>query len=108
MRDDGRPDHIEDWLCKHKSGQWFGWSDPTNKIYVNLITHDGSKKPTQAECATGLQLLQQKWDAASAPYKRKRGGEYPSIADQLDRIYHDGIDAWKASIKTIKDKYPKS
>jgi len=41
-------------------------------------------------------------------YKNKRAAEYPSIADQLDDIYHNGIDAWKATIKTTKDKYPKS
>jgi len=40
-------------------------------------------------------------------YQRKRAAEYPSIADQLDDIYHNGIDAWKATIKTTKDKYPK-
>ena len=36
-----------------------------------------------------------------------RANEYPSIVDQLDDIYHNGIDAWKATIKTTKDKYPK-
>ena len=41
-------------------------------------------------------------------YKSNRAKEYPSIADQLDDIYHNGIDAWKATIKTTKDKYPKS
>ena len=40
-------------------------------------------------------------------YKYNRAKEYPSIADQLDDIYHNGIDAWKATIKTTKDKYPK-
>ena len=40
-------------------------------------------------------------------YARKRAAEYPSIADQLDDIYHNGIDAWKATIKATKDKYPK-
>lgn len=40
-------------------------------------------------------------------YKSNRAKEYPSIADQLDDIYHNGIDAWKATIKTTKDKYPK-
>jgi len=40
-------------------------------------------------------------------YARSREKEYPSIADQLDDIYHNGIDAWKATIKTTKDKYPK-
>ena len=33
----GRPDHIEDWLVKQHTGQWFGWTDHANKIYANLI-----------------------------------------------------------------------
>jgi len=40
-------------------------------------------------------------------YKYKRAKEYPSIVDQLDDIYHNGIDGWKATIKATKDKYPK-
>ena len=40
-------------------------------------------------------------------YKYNRQAEYPSIVDQLDDIYHNGIDGWKATIKTVKDKYPK-
>ena len=44
---------------------------------------------------------------AKTEYAKKRAAEYPSIADQLDDIYHNGIDAWKATIKTTKDKYPK-
>ena len=40
-------------------------------------------------------------------YKDKRVAEYPSVVDQLDLIYHSGIDAWKAKIKETKDKYPK-
>ena len=43
----------------------------------------------------------------SMEYIPKRQAEYPSIADQLDDIYHNGLDAWKATIKTVKDKYPK-
>jgi rhodanese-related sulfurtransferase len=41
-------------------------------------------------------------------YKDLRAKEYPSIADQLDTLYHSGLDAWKAQIKTVKDKYPKA
>lgn len=41
-------------------------------------------------------------------YTDARRAEYPSIEDQLDKIYHSGIDAWKADIKVIKDKYPKT
>ncbi len=44
---------------------------------------------------------------AAKKYQRDRAAEYPSVVDQLDKIYHSGIDAWKADIKTIKDKYPK-
>jgi len=40
-------------------------------------------------------------------YKYKRAAEYPSIVDQLDDIYHNGIDGWKTTIKATKDKYPK-
>ena len=43
----------------------------------------------------------------STEYKRDREKEYPSIVDQLDDIYHNGIDGWKATIKVTKDKYPK-
>ena len=41
-------------------------------------------------------------------YTEARAAEYPPIEDQLDKIYHSGIDAWKADIKVIKDKYPKT
>tara|TARA_R110000787_G_scaffold49551_1_gene118703 strand:+ start:570 stop:845 length:276 start_codon:yes stop_codon:yes gene_type:complete len=53
---------------------------------------------TRAEIKTKLTANQ---------YQKDRAAEYPSMADQLDDIYHNGIDAWKATIKTTKDKYPK-
>jgi hypothetical protein len=40
-------------------------------------------------------------------YKDLRAAEYPTYADQFDTIFHDGIDAWKAQIQAVKDKYPK-
>jgi hypothetical protein len=40
-------------------------------------------------------------------YQRIREKAYPSMADQLDDIYHNGVDAWKLTIKAVKDKYPK-
>ena len=40
-------------------------------------------------------------------YAEKRSAEYPNIEDQLDDIYHNGIDGWKTTIKAVKDKYPK-
>ena len=107
MRLDGRADHIEDYLVTVRTGQWFGWSDSKNKIYANLIVHDGGSKPTEKECTDGLAALQAAWDLENNSYKSKREAEYPSVVDQLDDIYHNGIDAWKATIKATKDKYPK-
>lgn len=52
-------------------------------------------------------LATQKDYDANQSYKDKRAAEYPSIPDQLDDIYHNGIDAWKETIKATKDKYPK-
>jgi hypothetical protein len=65
----------------------------------------GVTQPTQAEIDAEVIRLQADYDAKA--YARSREAEYPSIADQLDDIYHNGIDAWKATIKTTKDKYPK-
>ena len=100
-----KPNHIEDYLVTVRSGQWFGWTDSKNKIYANLVVHDGGSKPTEKECTDGLKALQDNFDAKD--YARKRAAEYPSVVDQLDDIYHNGIVAWKATIKTTKDKYPK-
>ena len=104
----GRADHIEDYLVTVRTGIWFGWSDSKNKIYANLIVHDGGAKPTETECTNGLKALQDAWDLENDSYKSKRRAEYPNTEDQLDDIYHNGIDGWKATIKAIKDKYPKS
>ena len=104
---DGRPDHIEDYLITVRNGQWFGWSNSKNKIYANLSVLDGGSKPTESDCTTGLAALQAAWDLEYDSYKSKRRAEYPSIEDQLDDIYNNGLDAWKATIKTTKDKYPK-
>jgi len=46
-------------------------------------------------------------DEEANGYKIDRANEYPSIADQLDDIFHNGLDGWKATIQETKDKYPK-
>ena len=102
-----KPTHIEDYLVTVRTGQWFGWSDSKNKIYANLIVHDGGSKPTEKECTDGLAQIQAEWDLENDSYKSQRKAEYPSIEDQLDTIYHSGVAGWKTTIKTIKDKYPK-
>ena len=51
---------------------------------------------------------QQEQDRLDAlTYAEKRAEAYPSTVDQLDDIYHNGVDGWKATIKAVKDKYPK-
>jgi hypothetical protein len=40
-------------------------------------------------------------------YADLRAQAYPPINDQLDSIFHNGLDGWKATIQDVKDKYPK-
>ncbi len=73
---------------------------------INKITWlNGTTPIPKADIEAKMTELQAEYDAKQ--YQRDRAEEYPSMADQLDDIYHNGIDAWKATIKTIKDKYPK-
>ena len=65
---------------------------------------DGQTPPTDKEIDAELKRMQDEYDNG---YSRKRASEYPSIPAQLDEIYHNGIDSWKAIIKQTKDKYPK-
>ena len=60
----------------------------------------GDDIPTEAELDAEVERL-------NNGYQEKRRLEYPSVVDQLDLIYHSGIDAWKAKIKETRDKYPK-
>ena len=62
-------------------------------------------QPTEAEITAEVARLQAEYEAKE--YQRKRAAAYPSIADQLDTIYHEGIDAWKAEIAAVKTEYPK-
>ena len=47
-------------------------------------------------------------DVVQPSYAELRAPEYPPITDQLDKIYHSGVAAWKKDIKEIKDRYPKA
>ena len=74
--------------------------------YSGLEWLDKSQtKPTEQEIEEKLAEL--KYQGEINVYQEKRKLEYPNWGDQLDQIYHSGIDAWKADIKKIKDKYPK-
>ena len=62
-------------------------------------------QPTEAEITAEVARLQAEYD--NNEYQRQRAQAYPSMADQLDTIYHEGIDAWKAQIAAVKQEYPK-
>ena len=107
----GKPNHIEDYLIRVRTGQWFGWSDSKNKIYANLIVHDGGSKPTEKECTDGLAALQAAWDLENDSYKSKRRAAYPSYEEQLDMQYWDkknGTTTWVDAISKVKSDNPKS
>ena len=73
MDNNGRPNHIEDYLAQLHSGQWFGWSDSKNKVYANLIIHDDSKsKPSESDCTNGLATMQSNFDTAKTNATNKK------------------------------------
>ena len=76
-----RATHIEDFLVQHRGGQWFGWSDSKNKVYANLIVHDGGSKPTEQECTDGLAALQQEWDDAQTKQETDKASGNQKLKD---------------------------
>ena len=84
-----------------------------SKAVVNIIDDDVKKITwlddttpiAEADILAKQKELQTAYD--NNAYQRDRATEYPSIADQLDDIYHNGVDEWKKTIKAVKDKYPK-
>ena len=86
--------------------------DPNAQVSVvgesldGITWHDDNPDNITNEQITAKQAeLQADYDAKQ--YQRDRQKEYPSIEDQLDDLYHNGIDGWKTTIKAVKDKYPK-
>ena len=118
-----RPSHIEDYLVTVRDGQWFGWSNPKDKVYANLIVNDGGTKPSESDCTNGLAALQAAWDLENDSYKSQRRlgvgstSGYPLIELQLDQLYHDmkdgklGVGAttgsWFVGISSVKSAHPK-
>ena len=75
------------------------------------VPNDFNLKGDQVTDGEGIVSFKEKtYDqvVASELYSDKRAMAYPSIEDQLDKIFHDGLDAWKTDIQTVKDTYPKN
>ena len=79
---------------------WYGWKDSSlGMVYSNIkLNDDTATMPTEEEVNAKIAELE---------IQENRKYDYPSIADQLDDIFHNGLDAWKATIQETKDKYPK-
>ena len=81
-------------------------------IHNEVVTINGDTQETIIAWDKNGNEISINWTDVNAwidpeQYKYDRANEYPSIVDQLDDIYHNGIDGWKATIKATKDKYPK-
>lgn len=72
--------------------------------YVN-----GVSVPLTAEEIEQIRVVRERNQKKKAQfqYKEQRANAYPAIEDQLDEIYHNGVAAWKVTIKAVKDTYPK-
>ena len=85
--------------------------NPNAKVSVNaddikqITWHNGTTPIAEADILAKQKELVTAYD--NNAYQRSRATEYPAIADQLDDIYHNGVDEWKKTIKAVKDKYPK-
>jgi len=75
--------------------------NPTVVTIRGDVAYDANEQVVAYDLSTAEALV-----AANA-YKQQRAQAYPSIADQLDQIYHEGIDAWKSTIAAVKQEYPK-
>lgn len=82
-----------------KSDGAFIPKDDSNRYYKQFVDDIYEK---------GIKIVEGADYVGITTYTEARKAEYPPLEEQLDKIYHSGIDAWKADIKTIKDKYPKT
>jgi hypothetical protein len=71
-----------------------------NEAYAEAI--EGSEIAIDADLIARMNA-----EIVSNQYQQARRDAYPPLEDQLDNIFHNGIDAWKADIQAIKDAHPK-
>jgi hypothetical protein len=82
-------------------------SDVIYKLYPTVVTIRGEDAFDTEGNQVAIDQSLVDAEIARTAYIGKRQAEYPSFADQFDKIFHEGIDAWKAEIQAVKDKYPK-
>ena len=85
------------WECVVSVGEGSESSTRAELSDINSLVEEG--KAVLYENRSALQV--------DISYQYARKTEYPSIGDQLDQIFHEGIDAWKETIQAVKDAHPK-
>jgi LmbE family N-acetylglucosaminyl deacetylase len=83
-------------------------NDAIYKLYLQVchIDADGVAVDTAGNHVAYDEAAVQAYIDANA-YKAQRAAAYPSIPDQLDLLYHGGMEAWKAAITAVKTQFPK-
>ena len=90
----------------------------TDEKHIEVVTSADGRSETQIKTPVDdVQALVDSGDAVIYDtqeqlkqvivYAKNRQNEYPPIQDQLDTLYHEGIDAWKETIQAVKDAHPK-
>jgi|TARA_R100000479_G_C6341762_1_gene185596 hypothetical protein len=92
-------------LAINSNAQFVVRGDVNNIDTCTIEWHTGTSEISKSDIKDKMAELKNTYD--NKQYQRNRAKEYPSIVDQLDDIYHNGVDGWKTTIKAIKDKYPK-
>jgi hypothetical protein len=97
--------------------EWYLKKEPVNETeflenFVKIVGEDSTGTAIQSTDSSDFGVTWQQINTEmqrleTLGYQKLRQAEYPSIPDQLDTLYHSGLDAWKAQIKTVKDKFPK-
>ena len=100
----GRPLNLNDAILACNPSTCFENSAPYTD-YSKVVFKDGSPIVSQEDAEAKLAEIRAEYYAKK--YQRDRAKEYPTWQDQLDDIYHNGVDGWKATIKVTKDKYSK-
>ena len=83
------------------------WNPASSSLWKEILARWGEEVyADETQRAEKMAVLEAEWTAAQ--YARSRAGDYPDMGEQLDYIYHNGVDAWKTDmIDPIKQKYPK-
>ena len=89
------------------SGLTFQQHEALRRLHSNIVSISEDIAKDKDGNVVNYDLNAVNAEVETKAYREKRQAEYPSITEQLDDLYHNGIDGWKSTIKAIKDKYPK-